>query len=112
MYCPLQCLCLHVASYSARIDHSPPIVAVYVLGICWRRANAHGAIAAVAVGFALGFARVAGQIGCKLFPPPTGSLAHTLFLDLNYVRLRVAPRPPPPLLAQRACEGCRGAAGA
>ena len=37
---------------------SPPIAAVFLLGIFWRRVNASGAIAALLAGFALGMARL------------------------------------------------------
>jgi SSS family solute:Na+ symporter len=37
---------------------SPPIAAVFLLGLFWRRVNARGAIAALAAGFALGLARL------------------------------------------------------
>jgi solute:Na+ symporter, SSS family len=37
---------------------SPPIAAVFLLGLFWRRVNARGAIAALASGFVLGLARL------------------------------------------------------
>ena len=37
---------------------SPPIAAVFLIGILWSRANARGAIAALAVGFVLGIGRL------------------------------------------------------
>jgi SSS family solute:Na+ symporter len=37
---------------------SPPIAAVFLLGLFWRRVNARGAIAALATGFVLGLARL------------------------------------------------------
>jgi solute:Na+ symporter, SSS family len=37
---------------------SPPIAAVFLFGVLWRRANAQGAIAALAVGFVLGVGRL------------------------------------------------------
>ncbi|TQV85273.1 sodium/solute symporter [Exilibacterium tricleocarpae] len=37
---------------------SPPIAAVFLIGIMWRGANARGAIAALAVGFVLGIGRL------------------------------------------------------
>ena len=64
---------------------SPPIVSVYFVGALWRRANAHGAVAAFGVGYALGFGRMLGEILCKISPPPLGSLADTLFVRLNYL---------------------------
>ena len=41
---------------------SPPIAAVFLLGVLWRRVNATGAIAALATGFVLGMARLALEI--------------------------------------------------
>ena len=41
---------------------SPPVSAVFLVGICWRRANAHGAIASLAVGFVLGMAKLVLQL--------------------------------------------------
>jgi len=37
---------------------SPPIAAVFLVGVLWPRANSKGAIAALAVGFVLGFGRL------------------------------------------------------
>ena len=37
---------------------SPPIAAVFLVGILWKRANARGAVAALATGFVLGIARL------------------------------------------------------
>ena len=37
---------------------SPPIAAVFLLGLFWRRVNARGAVAALATGFVLGLARL------------------------------------------------------
>lgn len=41
---------------------APPIVAVFLLGVLWRRANRHGAFAALAVGFAGAVALIALSI--------------------------------------------------
>jgi len=37
---------------------SPPIAAVFLLGVFWKRVNSHGAIAALAAGFLLGMSRL------------------------------------------------------
>ena len=37
---------------------SPPIAAVFLVGLCWQRVNAAGAMAALATGFVLGLARL------------------------------------------------------
>ena len=53
---------------------APPIVAVFVLGLFWRRMNLKGAVWGLSVGFALGMAKLAvnaiwgGAEGCALMP--------------------------------------------
>jgi solute:Na+ symporter, SSS family len=42
---------------------SPPIAAVFLLGILWRRVNATGAMAALLSGFVLGMGRLAAELG-------------------------------------------------
>jgi SSS family solute:Na+ symporter len=42
---------------------APPITAVFVLGIAWRRVNAPGALAALGTGFVLGTARLILELG-------------------------------------------------
>ena len=37
---------------------SPPIAAVFLVGLCWQRVNAAGAMASLATGFVLGLARL------------------------------------------------------
>src|SRR5688500_720853 len=41
---------------------SPPIAAVFLLGVFWRRVNAPGAMAALLLGFVLGMARLAAEL--------------------------------------------------
>jgi len=41
---------------------SPPIAAVFLLGVFWRRVNSHGAIASLATGFVLGIGRLIAEI--------------------------------------------------
>lgn len=41
---------------------SPPIAAVFLLGILWRRLNARGALASLITGFVLGMARLVAEI--------------------------------------------------
>jgi SSS family solute:Na+ symporter len=41
---------------------SPPIAAVFLLGVAWRRINAAGAVASLAVGFVLGMSRLVLEI--------------------------------------------------
>jgi SSS family solute:Na+ symporter len=42
---------------------SPPIAAVFLLGVFWRRLNAQGAIASLGVGFVLGMGRLVAEMG-------------------------------------------------
>ncbi|HSR54519.1 MAG TPA: sodium:solute symporter [Acidobacteriota bacterium] len=42
---------------------SPPIAAVFLLGLLWRRLNAAGAMASLVSGFVLGMARIALELG-------------------------------------------------
>lgn len=51
----------------------------------WRRANATGAAASFAVGYTLGFGRMAGEVWCKLHPPRPGSAADALFVRLHFL---------------------------
>ena len=41
---------------------SPPIAAVFLIGVLWRRVNANGAIAALITGFVLGMGRLVAEI--------------------------------------------------
>ena len=50
---------------------APPVVAVFLLGVLWRRANAHGAFAALMVGFVTAL----GLLSCReLLPVVEGAL--------------------------------------
>ena len=42
---------------------SPPIAAVFLIGVFWKRVNATGAIASLITGFVLGMARLVAEIG-------------------------------------------------
>jgi SSS family solute:Na+ symporter len=41
---------------------SPPIAAVFLLGVLWRRVNAHGAMASLIIGFLLGVGRLIAEL--------------------------------------------------
>lgn len=41
---------------------SPPITAVFLLGVCWKRINAQGAIATLVTGFLLGMLRLVAEL--------------------------------------------------
>jgi SSS family solute:Na+ symporter len=63
---------------------SPPIAAVFLLGIAWRRVNAQGAMAALATGFVLGMGRLVAELN-------KGSLDGILFTyaDINFLHFAV-----------------------
>lgn len=64
---------LFVYLQSVQAYISPPIAAVFLAGILWKRANGRGALTALLVGFFLGAARFIGEIltksGRTNFPP-------------------------------------------
>jgi SSS family solute:Na+ symporter len=59
---------------------SPPIAAVFLVGLLWPRANAAGAIAALALGFVLGFGRLILELNAPLAWAPAAALAGINFL--------------------------------
>jgi SSS family solute:Na+ symporter len=64
---------------------APPITAVFVLGIVWRRVNASGALAALGTGFVLGTARLVLELN-------QGWLAEGWLLDmvsLNFLHFAI-----------------------
>ena len=63
---------------------SPPIAAVFLLGIGWRRVNAQGAMAALLTGFVLGMGRLLAELN-------KGSLEGILFTfaDINFLHFAV-----------------------
>lgn len=63
---------------------SPPIAAVFLLGILWRRANARGAMAALVTGFVLGMARLVAELN-------KGRLEGALlaFADVNFLHFAI-----------------------
>ncbi|MDH3746457.1 MAG: sodium transporter, partial [Acidobacteriota bacterium] len=54
---------LYVYLQSVQAYISPPIAAVFLIGVLWKRVNATGAIASLATGFVLGMGRLAAEIG-------------------------------------------------
>ncbi len=59
---------------------SPPIAAVFLVGLLWPRANAKGAIAALALGFVLGFGRLFLELNAPIAWGPAAMLAEINFL--------------------------------
>jgi SSS family solute:Na+ symporter len=56
---------IYVYLQSVQAYISPPIAAVFLAGLLWRRANGAGAIAALSAGFVLGSLRFIAEIGMK-----------------------------------------------
>lgn len=63
---------LYLQSVQAYI--SPPIAAVFLAGLLWRRANGQGAFAALMTGCVLGALRFGSEVGVKLGWVQTGAL--------------------------------------
>jgi len=53
---------LYVYLQNVQAYISPPVAAVFLVGICWRRANAPGAISSLLVGFVLGMGKLVLQL--------------------------------------------------
>jgi solute:Na+ symporter, SSS family len=85
---------------------SPPIAAVFLVGLLWPRANAKGAIAALAVGFVLGFGRLILELSMPVAWAPAAAFAGINFLHfavllfalsvVALVAVSLATAPPPP----------------
>jgi SSS family solute:Na+ symporter len=63
---------------------SPPIAAVFLLGVMWRRVNASGAMAALVAGFVLGMGRLVAELGKERL---TGALR--AYADVNFLHFAV-----------------------
>ncbi|MDQ3950895.1 MAG: sodium:solute symporter, partial [Gemmatimonadota bacterium] len=63
---------------------SPPIAAVFLLGVLWRRVNASGAMAALIAGFVLGMGRLVAEIGKQGL---SGALR--AYADINFLHFAV-----------------------
>ena len=63
---------------------SPPIAAVFLIGLLWRRVNAKGAMAALLTGFVLGMGRLVAELG-------KASLDGLLFAyaDMNFLHFAI-----------------------
>lgn len=77
---------LYVYLQSVQAYISPPIAAVFLLGVFWKRVNADGAIASLAAGFVLGMARLVLELS-------KGALAEGGFLywyaDVNFLHFAI-----------------------
>jgi len=63
---------------------SPPIAAVFLIGVLWRRVNANGAIAALITGFVLGMGRLVVEISQPL---QKGVLE--VYADINFLHFAI-----------------------
>jgi solute:Na+ symporter, SSS family len=63
---------------------SPPIAAVFLIGVLWRRVNAKGAMAALIVGFVLGMGRLVAEISKQSL-----SGAVRAYADINFLHFAV-----------------------
>jgi solute:Na+ symporter, SSS family len=63
---------------------SPPIAAVFLLGLFWRRVNAQGAMAALILGFVLGMGRLAAELSKQSL---SGWML--LYADINFLHFAV-----------------------
>ncbi len=75
---------LYVYLQSVQAYISPPIAAVFLLGIFWKRVNSAGAIASLATGFVLGTARLV----LELTKGSTGGLLFW-YADINFLHFAV-----------------------
>lgn len=66
---------------------SPPIAAVFLLGVFWKRVNARGAMASLLLGFLLGAARLVAELNKASFAE--GSALWRL-ADMNFLHFAVA----------------------
>ena len=64
---------------------SPPIAAVFLLGVFWKRVNAAGALASLLTGFVLGMARLGMELGKDSLP--AGPLFG--YADMNFLHFAV-----------------------
>lgn len=61
---------------------SPPIAAVFLIGVLWPRANAKGAIASLSVGFLLGIGRLILEMNKDALSGPLLAMAEVNFLHI------------------------------
>lgn len=71
---------LYVYLQSVQAYISPPIAAVFLIGVLWPRANSSGALAALLVGLVLGFSRLVLELSEASVPGIVGRLVSMNFL--------------------------------
>jgi len=63
---------------------SPPVAAVFLLGVFWRRVNSNGAVAALATGFVLGIGRLIAEINKDMLAG-----AMYWYADINFLHFAI-----------------------
>jgi solute:Na+ symporter, SSS family len=69
---------------------SPPIAAVFLIGLLWPRANAKGAAAALATGFVFGFGRLILELNAPVGWAPADAFARINFLHFAVLLFAVS----------------------
>lgn len=80
---------LFVYLQSVQAYISPPIAAVFLVGLLWRRANGAGALAALLVGFVLGAIRFIAELGVKAKTPWITSKLLIDFAAINFLHVAI-----------------------
>ena len=75
---------LYVYLQSVQAYISPPIAAVFLVGIAWKRVNARGAIASLVTGFVLGMGRLVAELGRESL---SGALL--AYAEINFLHFAV-----------------------
>ncbi|MEM1202229.1 MAG: sodium:solute symporter [Acidobacteriota bacterium] len=75
---------LYVYLQSVQAYISPPIAAVFLIGVAWRRVNASGAIASLATGFVLGM----GRLALEIFKDSQSGFLYW-YADINFLHFAV-----------------------
>jgi SSS family solute:Na+ symporter len=76
---------LYISIQSVQSYISPPIAAVFLIGILWSRANGKGAIAALSTGFVPGVARLIAEVNQTGLSGPLASFATVNFLHFAII---------------------------
>lgn len=80
---------LFVYLQSVQAYISPPIAAVFLVGLIWRRANSSGAFAALIIGFVLGAVRFVAELGVKSSTPWVTSPLLVQFAQINFLHVAI-----------------------
>ncbi|MFQ5502548.1 MAG: sodium/solute symporter, partial [Phycisphaerae bacterium] len=80
---------LFVYLQSVQAYISPPIAAVFLVGLLWKRANGTGALAALLTGFVLGAVRFVAELGVKSDPAWITSSFLTDYASINFLHMAI-----------------------